>query len=105
MSHSDAPKLPQQPAVIAQCIEPQLAAQAEVARRVEQALRSSPYLALRTITCEFDGESLFLRGRVPTFHTKQVAFTVVERLALDVELVDQLEVAAPTPVRKRRRLH
>ncbi|HEX4131523.1 MAG TPA: hypothetical protein VHZ24_15905 [Pirellulales bacterium] len=76
---------------------------AEVAQRVQQLLQTSPYLALRTVTCEFDGESLFLRGRVPTFHTKQVAFMLVNRLGLSIELVDQLEVISAAPKGSRRR--
>jgi hypothetical protein len=75
----------------------QRADHARFAARVEALLHDSPYLALRKIKCEFDGESIFLRGRVPTFYTKQVAFTLVERLDPAVEIVDQIEVVPPKP--------
>lgn len=70
---------------------------ARFAASVESLLHESPYLALRKIKCEFDGESIFLRGRVPTFYTKQVAFTLIEKLDPTVEIVDQIEVVPPKP--------
>ncbi|HEX3870349.1 MAG TPA: BON domain-containing protein [Pirellulales bacterium] len=70
---------------------------------IENVLQASPYLALRSLRCEFDGTSVILSGRVPTFYTKQVAFTLVERLGLGAEIVDQIEVAPPKPRKPRPR--
>ena len=70
---------------------------AKFAANVETLLHESPYLALRKIKCEFDGESIFLRGRVPTFYTKQVAFTLIEKLDPTIEIIDQIEVVPPKP--------
>ncbi len=70
-------------------------------QRVEELLHTSPYLALRSVKCEYDGVSIILRGRVPTFYTKQVAFTLIERMNLGAEIVDQIDVVPPTPRKPR----
>jgi hypothetical protein len=64
-------------------------------------LRESPYLALRHIKCECHAGLLTLRGRLPTFYTKQV----MNALLKDVEGVrrinDCTQVAEHARARRR----
>jgi osmotically-inducible protein OsmY len=53
----------------------------------EGRLRGSSYLALRNVSCECKGGVLTLRGRLPSYHLKQVA----EALVLGVEGVRRVE--------------
>ena len=51
-----------------------------------QCLRSSPYLDVRSISCEWEHGVLLLQGCLSSFHQKQVAQEAVAR----VEGVDQV---------------
>ena len=60
----------------------------------EQGLRSSPYSALKHVSCDCQGGVLVLRGRLPTYYLKQIAqevvahqFDKVERLENRIEVV------------------
>lgn len=72
-------------------------AERDLAQRMTQRLSSSPYVALHELRCECRDGVLTLHGRVPTFHTKQIALS----LALDLEgvtaVIDRLEVMERTP--------
>ncbi|HEV3418292.1 MAG TPA: BON domain-containing protein [Pirellulales bacterium] len=46
--------------------------------KVLSRLRESPYLALRHIKCECHAGVLTLRGRLPTFYTKQVMHALLK---------------------------
>lgn len=58
-----------------------------VADIAQQLLRNCPYIALRYIKCHFHDGVLILTGKVPTYHTKQIAQTVVRNLD-QVEVID-----------------
>jgi osmotically-inducible protein OsmY len=65
------------------------------AELAERCLRWSPYLALRSVSCECREGVLVLRGCLPSYYLKQVAQEVVARLE-GVETVDnQIQVVAP----------
>lgn len=51
-------------------------------------LRSSSYHPVRRVTCEVRQRVLILRGRVPSFHMKQIAQTVVRNLLHDGLAID-----------------
>lgn len=63
--------------------------------RIEQALASSPYLPLRSVTCYLHEGVLTLRGRVPTFYCKQLAQSLVSVFTGVEEVNNQLEVVGP----------
>jgi osmotically-inducible protein OsmY len=58
----------------------------------ERALRNSPYLALRNVTCEYQDGALTLRGHLPTYYLKQVAQAVVARVEGVRRVVNEVEV-------------
>jgi osmotically-inducible protein OsmY len=58
----------------------------------EGSLRRNPYLALKGVTCDLHDGVLVLRGRLPSYHLKQVAQEAVASLA-GVERIDnQIQV-------------
>ena len=57
-------------------------------------LQLSPYRALRRVTCEFVDGTLFLQGRVPTYHYKQLAQVTVLGLDGVQRIVNDVEVEA-----------
>jgi len=63
-----------------------------VARLAQKRLQDSSYPELRTIDCDFVDGVLTLRGRVSSFHMKQVAQVIAARVA-DLQCLDnRLEV-------------
>ena len=56
-------------------------------------LCSSPYTAVRTVSCDFENGVLRLRGRLKSFHYKQLAQETVRRLAGVREIINAIEVA------------
>ena len=61
-------------------------------------LRRSGYHELHLVSCEFHEGVLTLRGRVSSFHLKQVAQTLIRDLDGAEEVNNRLEVAVtPTP--------
>ncbi|MCA9206465.1 MAG: BON domain-containing protein [Pirellulaceae bacterium] len=63
-----------------------------IAEQAEKNLRDSPYLVLRNVLCDFDGHVLTLRGRLPSFHMKQVAQTIVGNLEAVQRVDNRIEV-------------
>jgi osmotically-inducible protein OsmY len=55
-------------------------------------LRNSPYMAIRTVSCDFENGVLLLRGRLRSFHYKQLAQEAVRRLAGVEQIVNAIEV-------------
>ncbi len=55
--------------------------QTDVELDAQLRLRNSGYRALRGLVCEFHDGVLTLRGKVATFHLKQVAQTLVRSVA------------------------
>jgi len=63
-------------------------------------LAASAYPGLRHLDCCFHEGVLTVRGRVSTFHERQMAWIVLCDLAGVEEFVDQVEVVEPTAGRK-----
>ena len=61
----------------------------------ESCLRSNSYLALKNVTCDYREGVLTLRGCLPSYYLKQVAQTVVARVAGGVRIVNEIEVVSP----------
>ena len=55
-------------------------------------LRDSPYKAMRRISCECKNGVLFLRGRLCSFHEKQIAQETVARIDGVTQVVNEVEV-------------
>ena len=55
-------------------------------------LRDSPYRAMRRISCECKHGVLFLRGRLFSFHEKQVAQEVVAGVSGVTQVVNEIQV-------------
>ena len=66
-----------------------------VEAEAQSRLRTSNYLELRRVSCEFHEGVLTLRGRVPTFYLKQIAQELIRQLDGVVEINNRLVVAAP----------
>ncbi len=60
----------------------------------ESRLQRNSYPSLRNVSCEFQEGVLVLRGWVPTYYLKQVAFSAVAGVEGVERVVDQIEVAA-----------
>jgi osmotically-inducible protein OsmY len=58
-------------------------------------LAGHPYLALRSVSCEYRGGVLLLRGCLPSYHLKQLAQEAVAGLE-GVERIDnQVQIVTP----------
>ena len=64
----------------------------KMAEAANECLRSSPYRALRAISCECDQSVLLLRGRLPSFYHKQLAQEAVARVGGVSQVVNDIEV-------------
>jgi osmotically-inducible protein OsmY len=67
----------------------------QVTEAARRRLNKSPYATVRSVSCEYDGGMLRLRGRVPTFYHKQLAQEAVADLRGVLQVVNQTEVVAP----------
>ena len=68
---------------------------AAIAAMVELHMRNSGYYELRGVSCDFHEGVLILRGRVPSYHLKQLAQSLVFHLDGVQELSNRLEVVPP----------
>jgi len=66
----------------------------EIADIAQQTLRQSSYFELHDVSCEFSGGVLTLRGRVPSYHLKQLAQASVTEVPGVVEVHNRVEVVA-----------
>ena len=57
-----------------------------------ECLLKSPYHDVRRVLCECDHGILFLRGRLPSFHQKQVAQEAVAGVKGVTQVVNEIEV-------------
>ncbi|HWB10385.1 MAG TPA: BON domain-containing protein [Pirellulales bacterium] len=73
-------------------ISPSLTRSLGVAQAARDRLAESSYPALRALRLSFHEGVLTLRGRVPSYHMKQVAWKLVGELPGVEEFVDRLEV-------------
>lgn len=62
------------------------------AEAAEQCLRSSPYSALRGVTCECDHGVLLLSGHLPSFYYKQLAQEAVASVYGICQVINRIEV-------------
>ena len=63
-----------------------------VAEVAMERLRESPYKAMRRVSCECKDGVLFLRGRLFSFHEKQVAQEVVAGVSGVTQVVNEILV-------------
>jgi osmotically-inducible protein OsmY len=66
----------------------------EIAEIAQAVLRRSSYFELHNVSCDFSGGILTLRGRVPTYHLKQLAQASVADVPGVVEVHNRLEVTS-----------
>jgi osmotically-inducible protein OsmY len=64
-----------------------------VAARANRCLQESAYMAIRSVSCKYDQDVLFLRGRLTSYYEKQVAQEAVRDLEGVVQVVNQIEVS------------
>ena len=67
-----------------------------VLAEVRRQLLASPFAALKELQTDFYEGVIVLRGKVPTFYTRQVAIALVMKIAGVQELDDRLVVDEPT---------
>ncbi len=65
--------------------------------RAKTALESSPIFELRSLSIRNRGGSLLISGRVSCFYHKQLAQEAVRAVALDLELINDIEVQLNKP--------
>ena len=63
-----------------------------IAEAATECLQNSPYQAVRRVLCECDHGILFLRGRLSSFHQKQVAQETVARVKGVTQVRNEIEV-------------
>ena len=66
--------------------------QASLPAMAERALRSSPYPALKKLSCDSQSGVLVLRGCLPTYYLKQIAQEVVAHLEGVKRIENQIQV-------------
>jgi hypothetical protein len=64
----------------------------DVAEIARGRLGNSPYLAIRTVSCDYDNGVLRLYGRLRSFHHKQLAQEAVRRLVGVRHIINETEV-------------
>ena len=70
-------------------------------QEVERALRGSSHNGLRTVRCQYVDGRVTLNGEVASYYLKQVAQTIVGRLANVSSVDNQLLVAGLVPPASR----
>ena len=63
-----------------------------IAKVAMERLRASPYKAMRRVSCECKLGVLFLRGRLFSFHEKQVAQELVTGVNGVTQVVNEIQV-------------
>ena len=63
-----------------------------IAEAATECLQNSPYYAVRRVLCECDRGVLFLRGRLSSFHQKQVAQETVARVKGVTQVRNDIDV-------------
>ncbi|HEY4759836.1 MAG TPA: BON domain-containing protein [Thermoguttaceae bacterium] len=64
----------------------------KIAEAARECLRDSPYRTLRRVSCECKDGILFLRGRLFSFHEKQVAQETVAGVKGTTQVVNEIVV-------------
>jgi osmotically-inducible protein OsmY len=65
----------------------------DVTETAQERLRQSPYMPVRSLSCEFDRGVLRLRGRLSSFYQKQLAQEAVAGLSGVEQVVNEVVVA------------
>lgn len=65
---------------------------AVIARRAQERLLESSFVSVRRLTCDVHEGMLTLRGRLPSFYTKQMALTLLSDVEGVEEITDRVEV-------------
>ncbi len=73
----------------------------EIAEIAQTKLRRSSYCELHNVSCEFSGGVLTLRGRVPSYHLRQLAQADVAEVPGVLEVDNLVEVVPPAPLKPR----
>ena len=63
-----------------------------IAELAMERLQASPYKTMRRVSCECKHGVLFLRGRLFSFHEKQVAQEVVAGISGVTQVVNEIQV-------------
>ena len=63
-----------------------------IAEAATECLQNSPYQAVKRVLCECDHGVLFLRGRLSSFHQKQVAQETVARVEGVTQVINEIKV-------------
>ncbi len=66
-----------------------------VAETARDCLRRSPYLMIRSVSCEYHRGTLVLRGQLPSFYHKQLTQAMVSGLPGVTQVTNLTEVVAP----------
>jgi osmotically-inducible protein OsmY len=75
---------------------PAIGQPSDPANLAQAKLKASPYLALRTLTCDSHEGVLAVRGQVPTFFLKQMAQSAVRDVPGVEEINNQVLVVPPS---------
>jgi osmotically-inducible protein OsmY len=67
----------------------------DVAKAAVARLRTCPYSALRSVSCEYDDGMLILHGRLSSYYQKQLAQETVSGFEGVVQVVNRTEVVIP----------
>ena len=59
---------------------------------IRRQFQASPFVAIKKLRCDFHEGVATVRGSVPTFHTRQVALTVVRKIAGVEDVDDRITV-------------
>jgi osmotically-inducible protein OsmY len=71
----------------------------ELQNRVSAFLKGCHHLALRSLDVEVYGDTVVLRGSVPTFYARQVALECVKHVPGVSRVVDRVAVSDDSPPR------
>ena len=71
-------------------------ARVDIAVLAEKLLHDNPYHVLKNIHCDVEGTTLVLRGSLPSYFLKQMAQETVVTLSGVTEIVNLIEVVAPS---------
>jgi len=69
-------------------------ASAEALEAATACLERSPYLPIRSVSCEYDHGLLFLRGQVSCYYHKQIAQEAVSRIEAVTQVVNRIVVVS-----------
>ena len=78
--------------MVRQCSDFNPLAFSEVAKAAMECLRKSHYKVLSRVSCEYSHGVLYLRGRLFSFHEKQVAQQAVAAVNGVKQVVNEIEV-------------